>query len=229
VVRPNIVIADDHTLVIEAFRNLLEPEYKVAGSATDGRELLALAQRLQPDVILVDIGLPLLNGAAAGEKLKQLLPGTKLIVVTMYEDVDIAGHAIRHWASGYILKTSAATELTTAVRAVLKGSSYLTPSIAKRLSEEFVRNPHIDRQRTLTPRQREVLQLLAEGRTMIEAANALRVRPRTLAFHKYQIMEEFGLKNNSQLVLLAIKERLKNGKTLCAPERRLLRLRVPRS
>jgi DNA-binding NarL/FixJ family response regulator len=209
--QPNIVIADDHALVIDAFRSLLEPEYKVAGSATDGRELLLLAQRLTPDVILVDIELPFLNGAVAGEKLKQLLPRTKLIVVTMHEDVDIAGHAMRHWASAYVLKTSAATELRTAVREVLKGNSYLTPSMAERLSDEFVRNPRIDRQRTLTPRQREVLQLLAEGRTMIEAANVLRVTPRTLAFHKYRIMEEFGLTSNSQLVLLAIKERLKPG------------------
>jgi DNA-binding NarL/FixJ family response regulator len=207
--QPNIVIADDHALVIDAFRSLLEPEYKVVGSATDGQQLLAVAQRLKPDVILVDIELPLLNGAAAGEKLKQLLPRTKLIVVTVHDDVDVAGHAMRHWASAYVLKTSAATELTRAVREVLKGSTYLTPSMAKRLSDEFVRNPHVDRQRTLTPRQREVLQLLAEGRTMIDAANLLRVTPRTLAFHKYRIMEEFGLKNNSQLVLLAIKERLR--------------------
>jgi len=205
-VRPRILIADDHVLVVEALKRLLEPEYEVVGSASDGQELLDLAQQLKPDVILVDIGLPVMDGLTAGHQLRQIVPQAKLLVVTLYDDLDIAGEAMRRWASGYLLKKSAATELTKAIAEVLRGNRYITPSVGRRLNDEFTRDPRIDRERTLTPRQREVLQLLAEGRTMRETASLLHVTPRTVAFHKYRIMEEFGLKNNSELVLFAIKE-----------------------
>jgi DNA-binding NarL/FixJ family response regulator len=206
--RPRVLLADDHVLVAEAFKKVLEPEFEVVETVADGRALLDAAQRLKPDIALLDLGLPLLNGMDAGKQLKKLLPKTKIIVLTMSEDYDLASVALREWASGYLLKKSAATELIQAMREVLKGKSYVTSYVAKRLLEDFVRDPRTDRIKHLTPRQREVLQLLAEGRTMKEVAAVLNVTTRTVAFHKYRLMEEFNLKNNSDLVRFAIKEHL---------------------
>jgi DNA-binding NarL/FixJ family response regulator len=159
-------------------------------------------------VILLDIGLPLLDGMTAGRELHAILPHTKLIVVTMYEDVDLLASALQHWASAYLLKRSAGSELAKAIQEVLKGKTYVTPEIKKVLEGEFVRDPRIGRVRSLTKRQQEVLRTLAEGRTMKEAAALLNVTPRTVAFHKYKIMEEFGLKTNSDLVRFAIRQRI---------------------
>ena len=209
--RPKVLLADDHTLVVEAFRKLLEPEFEIVGTVSDGRTLLSLAPQVKPDVVIIDLGMPLLNGMDAGQELKRQMPHTKLIVLTMSEDFDVAATALRRWASGYLLKKSAASELVKAIREVLKGRSYVTPRVARRLLDEFVRDPRPDRGKALTPRQREVLQLLAEGRTMKETAAILNVAARTIAFHKYRIMEEFGLKTNSDLVRFAIKERMINS------------------
>jgi len=206
--RPRVLLADDHTLVLEAFKKLLEPECEVVGTVSDGRALLLAAPASKPDVIVVDLGMPEVSGMEAGLELKRLLPHTHLIVLTMSEDPAVAREAIRHWASGYLLKKSAGSELIKAIREVLRGKSYVTPKLAQRLQEEFVRDPTSDHQRELTSRQREVLQLLAEGRTMKETADELHVTPRTIAFHKYRIMEDFGLKNNSDLVKFAIRERV---------------------
>lgn len=206
--KPRILLADDHTMVVEAFRKLLEPEFEIVGTVSDGQALVAIAPGLKPDVIVVDIGMPLLNGMDAGRELKRLLPRTKLIVLTMNEDCEIASEALRHWASGYLLKRSAGSELVKAIREALKGKCYVTPRIAQQLFEQFVRDPRHDRGKELTARQRQVLQLLAEGRTMKETADYLHVTPRTVAFHKYRIMEEFGLKTNSDLVRFAIRERV---------------------
>jgi DNA-binding NarL/FixJ family response regulator len=206
--RPRILLADDHTLVVEGFRKLLEPEFEIIGVAPDGRALLTAALQQKPDVIVLDIGMPLLSGIDAGRELKRLVPRTKLIVLTMNEDPDIAREALRHWASAYLVKKSAGTELTRAVREVLKGKSYVTPRLAQKLMDEFVRDPRIGRTKELTPRQREVLHLLAEGRTMKETADLLHLTPRTVAFHKYRIMDEFGLKTNSDLVRFAIREHI---------------------
>jgi DNA-binding NarL/FixJ family response regulator len=206
--RPRILLADDHTLVVEGFRKLLEPEFDIVGVASDGRALLAAALQDKPDVIILDIGMPFLSGIDAGRELKRLVPRTRLIVLTMNEDPDIAREALRHWASAYLVKKSAGTELTRAVREVLKGRSYVTPRLAQRLMDEFVRDPRVGRIKELTPRQREVLHLLAEGRTMKETADLLHLTPRTIAFHKYRIMEEFGLKTNSDLVRFAIREHI---------------------
>lgn len=209
--KPRVLIADDHTLVVEAFKKLLEAEVEIVGAVADGRGLLAAARDLKPDVILIDLGMPMLNGMDAGRKLKRLLPRSKLIVVTMSEDYDIARDAMRHWASAYLLKKSAGSELLNAIRVVLAGQSYVTPKVARYLTDEFVRDPRPDRAKHLTPRQREVLQLLAEGRTMKEAAALLNITARTVAFHKYRIMEEFDMKTNSDLVLFAIRERIVTG------------------
>jgi DNA-binding NarL/FixJ family response regulator len=142
----------------------------------------------------------------AGRKLKRLLPRTKLIALTMNEDCEIASEALRFWASGYVLKKSAGSELVKAIREALKGKSYVTPRIAQRLLEQFIIDPRHDHEKELTPRQRQVLQLLAEGRTMKETADYLHVTARTVAFHKYKIMEEFGLKSNWDLVRFAIRK-----------------------
>jgi DNA-binding NarL/FixJ family response regulator len=206
--KPRVLLADDHTLVVEAFKKLLEPEFEIVGTVADGRALLATAPRLNPDVVVIDLGMPLLNGMDAGQELKRQLPQTKLVVLTMSEDYDLAADALRHWASAYLLKKSAGSELVKAIREVLRGKSYVTPKVAQRLLEEFVRDPRPDRVKNLTPRQREVLQLLAEGRTMKEVAAILNVATRTVAFHKYRIMEEFGLKTNSDLVKFAIREHI---------------------
>src|SRR5215813_1383017 len=170
--RPAILLADDHTLVLEAFKKLLEPEFEIVGTVSDGRALLSVAPGLKPDVIVLDIGMPYVNGLDAGRELKRLLPCTKLIVLTMNEDADLARESLRLWASGYLLKKSAGSELVKAIREALRGKSYVTPKVAQRLQDEFVRDPRLDRNKELTSRQREVLQLLAEGRTMKEAAEA---------------------------------------------------------
>lgn len=206
--RIRIFLADDHTLLVDAFRRLLEPEFETVGTASNGRELLAAAPRLLPDVVIVDLGLPLLNGMDAGRELKRLLPRTKILVVTMSEDSAVASEALRTWASGYLLKKSAGVELTHALKQILKGKTYVTPIMAKKLAADFIRDPDVHVQRLLTPRQRQVLQLLAEGRTMKETADVLNLTTRTVAFHKYRIMEDFGMRSNSELFKLAIRERL---------------------
>lgn len=206
--RPRILIADDHNLVVEGFQRILEPHFEVIGAVGDGHTLLTTAPNLKPDVILIDIGMPLLNGLEAGRQLKSRLPGTKFIVITMNEDPEVAAEAMRSWASGYILKKCAGTELIRAIREVLRGSTYVTPKVAQQLLDRFVRDPRPEYAAKLTSRQREVLQLLAEGKSMKEAADILHITPRTIAFHKYRIMEEFGLKTNSDLLVFAIREHL---------------------
>jgi DNA-binding NarL/FixJ family response regulator len=204
--RPRILLADDHTLIVEAFKKLLEPEFEVIGMVPDGRKLLQVAPALQPDVVVLDIGMPVLNGFDAGSQLKKLLPKVNLIVLTANDDYELAVEALGDWASGYLLKNSAGSELVRAILDVLSGKQYVTPRIAKRQLEEFVRNPRPGHAKTLTIRQREVLQLLGEGRSMKEAAAELQLAPRTVAFHKYRIMEEHGLRTYSDLVRFAIKQ-----------------------
>jgi len=206
--KPRAVLADDHTLVLEAFKRLLEPEVEIVATVADGLALIATATQLKPDLIILDLGMPRLNGMNAGPELKRCLPKCKLIVLTMSEDYDLAAEAMRRWASAYLLKKSASSELLGAIRKVLAGESYVTPCVAQHLLDDFIRDPRSERVKHLTPRQREVLQLLAEGRTMKEAAALLQVTARTVAFHKYKIMEEFGIQTNSELVRFAIREHL---------------------
>lgn len=206
--RTRILIADDHVLVAEAFRSLLEPEYDVVGVVTDGRSLIKVALEAKPDIVLLDLGMPLLNGLDAGQELKKLLPRIKLIILTMNEDPEIASMALRHWASSYLLKKSASVELAHSISEVLRGRSYVTPAMAQKLMDAFIRDPHPVQTKELTQRQRQVLQLLAEGNSMKEAAAILNIAVRTIAFHKYRIMEEFGLRTNADLVRFAIREHL---------------------
>jgi DNA-binding NarL/FixJ family response regulator len=206
---PRVMLADDHTMLLEAFRKLLESHCEVVGTASDGRVLLETAPRLKPDVIIVDIAMPLMNGLEAGLRLKELLPTTKLIFLTMNEDSDLAMEAMRCGASGYLLKSSAASELVQAIQMALKGKSYVTPQIARGMQKAFINDPRPKaRTKTLTPRQREVVQLLAEGKSMKEVAGVLNVTPRTVAFHKYRVMEELNLKTTADLIQFAIKSRI---------------------
>jgi DNA-binding NarL/FixJ family response regulator len=206
--KPRLLLAGDHTLVVEAFTKLLEAEFEIVGTATDGLTLLKTAAELSPDVVILDLNMPRLNDMDAGKELKKLLPLTKIIVLTVSEDFEFAAQALRLWASAYLLKKSAGSELARAIREVLKGRTYVTPRVAQRLLEEFVRDPRPDHQAHLTKRQKEVLQLLAEGHNMRQVARLLEISPRTVAFHKYQIMEQHGLKTQSDIVMFAMKQRV---------------------
>jgi DNA-binding NarL/FixJ family response regulator len=204
--RTRILLADDHSLICAGFKKLLEPEYEVVGSVGDGHALLKAAPELRPDVVLIDVGMPLLNGLDAGRQLKKLMPSIKLIFLTMNADPDIASEALRMGASGYLLKNSHGDELLRAVRDVIRGISYVTPQIRHAMDEAFIRDPKaLGRPKQLTDRQREVLQMLAEGRSVKEVASVLEISIRTVRFHKYQIMDELGIKTNSELVHYAIK------------------------
>jgi len=206
---PRIILADDHTILLEAFRKLLEPRFEVVGMVSDGRALLEAAPNLKPDVIVVDVGMPLMNGLEAGLRLKEMMPSAKIIFLTMNDDPDLAVNAMRSGASGYLLKRSAAAELIHAIHLALKGKSYVTPQIARGMEKAFINNPNPkDRAKALTPRQREVVQLLAEGKSMKEVASVLNVTPRTVAFHKYRVMEELNLQSTAELVQFAMKSRI---------------------
>jgi len=206
---PRIMLADDHTILLEAFRKLLEPLFEIVGMVSDGRALLDAAPNLKPDVIVVDVGMPLLNGLEAGLRLKEMMPSTKIIFLTMNDDPDLAMNAMRSGASGYLLKRSAAAELINAIHLSLKGKSYVTPQIARGMEKAFINNPNPkSRAKALTPRQREVVQLLAEGKSMKEVASVLHVTPRTVAFHKYRVMDELNLQSNAELIQFAIKSRI---------------------
>lgn len=209
--RPRVLLADDHRLVVEACVSLLEPECKVLGIVADGRTLLSTALALRPDVIVLDIGMPLLNGLDAGRQLKQSMPAVKLIFLTMNEDPDLAKEALRIGASGYLLKTSAARELPEAIQAAVRGDTYVTSLASQRMVDSFIQGGDRPGSGELTFRQREVLQLLAEGLSMKEAASVLRVTARTVAFHKYRVMQQFRLKSNAELIQFAIDQRLTLG------------------
>lgn len=204
--RARLVLADDHTILLGAFTNLLEPEFEVVGTFSDGHALVEGAPALRPDVIVLDIGMPKLNGLIAGQRLKQELPTTKLIYLTMNSDTDFAAEAFRLGASGYLLKTSAASELVRAIRDVLLGRPYVTPLMTEGMTGSYVQNlKGMKRPHPLTLRQQEVLQLLAEGRSMKEVAYTLNVTPRTVAFHKYTMMEHLQVKTSAELIQYAVR------------------------
>jgi DNA-binding NarL/FixJ family response regulator len=201
----SILLADDHTMFCAALQKLLEPEYEVIGCVGDGLKLVKTAVALKPDVVLVDVGMPLLNGLDAGRELKKQMPKIKIIFLTMNPDPKIASEALRIGASGYLLKNSQGAELLQAVRNAVSGISYVTPQISRAMEESFIRDPRsLNRPKHLSDRQREVLQMLAEGRSMKEIAYILQISHRTVRFHKYRIMEELGITNDSEIVQYAI-------------------------
>jgi DNA-binding NarL/FixJ family response regulator len=207
--RPRVLLADDHQMFVDALKSVLEPRCEVVGTVNNGRALLEKAPILQPEVIVLDIAMPELNGLDAARHLKHSVPRAKLVFLTMNEDPQVVGEAFRAGASAFLLKQAAASELTDAVEKVLTGGSYVTPRAAKGQANIFLRTPQT-REKTAEPtlRQREVIQLLAEGLSMKEAADILKITTRTVASHKYGVMELLQLKTNAELVRYAIKHNI---------------------
>jgi DNA-binding NarL/FixJ family response regulator len=199
--RPRLLLADDHALVLEGLQRLLEPEFELAGAVEDGRALLAAARRLQPDVILLDISMPLLNGIDAARQLRTIAPRAKIIFVTMHADAVYAAEAVRAGAAGYVVKRAAASELVNAIREVLRGRTYITPLAAEGYPKPRPRGE-------LSARQREVLQLVAEGRTNKQVAALLHISVKTVEFHKSSLMKRVGIHSVAELTQLAIKHGL---------------------
>jgi DNA-binding NarL/FixJ family response regulator len=204
--RPRVLLADDHTLVRAAFEQLLQPSCDVVGTVSDGRALLEAALRLRPDVIVADISMPMLNGLDACRQLLPQMSSTKWVFVTVNEDPDLAVEAFRLGASAYLLKNSAVAELFEAIVAAMHGEHHLTPLISKGLPlATFLIRARVARTDGLTARQREVLQLLAEGRAMKEVAGILGVSTRTIAYHKYAVMRRLRVRTTAELVQHAVK------------------------
>jgi len=196
-------------MLADALKSVLEPRCEVVGTVSDGRALLEVAPRLRPDLVVLDIAMPQLNGLDAARQLKHAMPAVKLIFLTMNEDPYLVGEAFRAGASAFLLKQAAALELTDAIDHVLKGGSYVTPHAAQGLSKISLREPKTRQHAPEpSPRQREVIQLLAEGHSMKEIASTLNITKRTVAAHKYAAMELLQLKTNAELVQYAIKHRI---------------------
>lgn len=208
--RSRVLIADDHNLVAELCKSLLETEFDVVGVVSDGRALLRAVGELKPDVIVVDIAMPILNGLDAGRQVKQMRPAVKLVFLTMNSDPEIAAECFARGASGYLLKTCAAAEMVLAVREVLRGKTYLCKALSRDTidSLRWQQKELVSEEARLTDRQREVLQLLAEGKVMKEVGGVLHMTPRTVAYHKYRIMELLGAKSNAELVKYAIRNHM---------------------
>lgn len=207
--KPRIILADDHMILLDALKNLVEPEFEVVALCANGRELIQAATELNPTMIVLDIGMPSMNGLNAGHRLKQILPGVKLIYLTMNQDPDMASEAFRLGASAYLLKTSAGSELIRALREVQRGGTYVTPLMTEGMVGSYVQT--FKRRKStnnLTLRQKEVLQLLVEGLSMKEAAFILNVSPRTVAFHKYTMMDHLNIKSSAELIEYAMKSSL---------------------
>jgi len=205
--RARVLLADDHRIVAEGLRGLLEPEFELVGIVEDGRALLAAAEQLRPDVIVADISMPLLNGIDAVRQIKRTHEDIKVVFLTMHPDVMYAASAFEAGASGYVLKHSAPSELIAAIQSALRGKTYVTPLLAGDLMQFYKERPQEGRDELskLTQRQREVLQLLAEGRSAKEIASILNISARTVEFHKYRMMQDLGLKSVAELTRYAIK------------------------
>ncbi len=205
--RARVLLADDHRLVAEGLKSLLEEEFELLGVVEDGRELVEAAKRLRPDVIVADISMPHLNGIDALALLKRDNPEVRVVFLTMHKEAGYARRALEAGASGYVLKHSAQAELFLAVRAALEGKVFITPALAGEVLRDMKGNPAQagDPVAVLTPRQREILQLTAEGRSTKEIAAQLDISPRTVEFHKYQLMNALKLQGNAELVHFAIK------------------------
>jgi DNA-binding NarL/FixJ family response regulator len=204
--RPRVLLADDHRMLRDALAQILTPRCEIVGTVGDGHALLEAAAELKPDVVVLDIAMPLLNGLDAARHLKSTLPQIKIIILTVNEDPDVAAEAVRSGAACYLLKNSAAAELQQAIDEAMRGRTYITPLVAKGLVDALARGPqHANEPALASLRQREVLQLLAEGRTMKEIARILKITPRTVAFHKYGMMKQLGVKSTAELVKAALK------------------------
>lgn len=204
--KSRILLADDHTLFVEALQKVLEPEFDLVGSVADGRALLDAAPRLDPDIILLDLSMPLLNGIDAAQQLRRLTPGAKLVFLSMHGDPTYVTEAFRAGASGYVLKRASAVELLLAIRTALRGQTYVSPMLAKDVLEPLLQRKQTleSAQAQLTLRQREVLQLVAEGRSLKEIASILCVSVKTVEFHKTRIGKQLGLHTTADLTKYAV-------------------------
>ena len=211
--RPRIVLADDHRIVVEGLRSLLQSEFDLVGPAENGVDLVDLAQRTTPDVIVTDISMPLLNGIDAVRKLRESGVQAKVVFLTMHPDVVYATRAMEAGASGYVLKHSAPDELIAAIHEVLRGGTFISTSLRNPALDELLHpsRRHVKKTVELTARQREVLQLLAEGKSAKEIAGVLGISSRTVETHKYNIMDDLGVKTTAELVQHAIKHGLIAG------------------
>ena len=205
---PRVLLADDHHLLLGALEKLLEADCQIVGRVADGHALVAAARELKPDVVVLDVTMPLLNGLEAGRQIKQSLRSVKLVFVTMNEDPEIAAEAFRAGASAYLLKRSTSVELLTAIREVMLGRSYITPLVTERLVGSLLNVEEHKAGQELTSRQREILQLVAEGRSMKEIGALLEITPRTVAHHKYRLMDQLHIKSTAELVQYAVKHNI---------------------
>jgi len=205
--RARVLLADDHRMVAEGLKSILTPEFELLGVVENGLEMVEAAKKLRPDVIVADITMPHLNGLDAMAQLKKDNPRAKVVFLTMHQEPAYARRALDAGASGFVLKHSAPAELVAAIRAALEGRTYLTPAIAAEVVQQMRRDPHAKKDPVgmLTVRQREILQLVAEGRSAKEIAGSLKISARTVEFHKYQMMETLALHNSAELVHFAIK------------------------
>ena len=202
--KARLVLADDHVLVIEGLTKILEGEFDLVGAAEDGRQLLELCENLKPDAVLLDISLPLLNGIEVTRRITKMLPKTKVLIVTVHSDPEYVTEAFRAGANGYVLKRSATSELVMAVRQILNGFAYVTPLVTQHIVDAVLdkrSDPHTPR---LSPRQREVLQLVAEGYSAKEIAATLHISVKTAEFHKGALAAKLGLHNTAEMVKYAI-------------------------
>jgi len=203
--KPRVILADDHTLLLEAFEKLLSAECDIVARVTDGRALVEAVRQHHPDIVVLDLAMPLLNGLDAARQIKQMDRSVRLVFVTMNEDPDVAAEAFRAGGSAYLLKRSAGSELLTAIREAMRHRSYVTPLVTEGMLGSLIHANAETPSRELTSRQREVLQLLAEGKSMKEVASILNVSARTVAFHKYRMMEQLKIRTNAELIQYAIR------------------------
>lgn len=203
-----VVLADDHTILIDAIKRVLEPEFTVVGTFSDGQSLLDSVLKIKPDAAIIDIGMPGMDGLTTGLRLKKLMPRVRLIYLTMDQDVDTATEAFRIGASAYVIKTSAVSELVTALRTASWGGFYTSPSLTQKAEGSLISTDNLRKPYKPTPRQREVLKLVAEGYSMNEIATQLNITPRTVQFHKYSMMQELEIASTAELVSYAIRNRL---------------------
>ena len=207
---PNILLADDHTIVRQGLRAILqsEPHFRLVGEASDGIEAVRLAERLKPDVLITDVMMPGLNGLEVTRQVARSLPNTRIIILSMYTNDAYVIEALKNGALGYVLKDSQASDLIQAIKEVINGNRYLSPPLSERALELYMQKLESvpeDPYDLLTTREREVLQMVAEGRTSSEIANRLFISPRTAEGHRANLMRKLGLQNNADLIRYALK------------------------
>ena len=205
--RPRVILADDHRIVTEGLKNLLDPEFDLVEVVEDGQALLEAARKHKPDVIVADISMPKLTGIAALVELKKEDPEVRVVILTMHKEVSYARRALAAGALGYVLKHSAPFELVDAIHMAMEGETYISPRIASDVIQDVSSGKDVkdDPASSITPRQREILQLLAEGLSAKEVGAVLEITARTVEFHKYQMMETLGIRTSAELIVFAIK------------------------